>query len=681
MARLVVLEGFHNGQSFALSDDVLLGRNPDNYICLPEKRVSRQHARIRRQGNTFAIEDLNSTNGVLVQGKRIPPQMLHNLQDGDEIIVCSTRFLFRAEVATSLQARTERLVAPLGGFVEQAATEIVMREEVAHAIRLHMLSDEENQPQVAAKLDASINFSQLNDDEKHSDKGLQDALKRLQAMCRVSTVLGTITDRETLLQKIIDCIFEIFSAAERTLIMLRDVRSGALIPVTVRLRSEATPSNQEVPISRTIVNEVVAHKRSILSYDVLDDTRFNQTKSILNLSMRSMMCAPFLVGEEILGLIQVDTLTMAHGFAAEDLQILTGISTQAAMAIKNLQLYEAIETETTRRISLQRSFSPGLVEKLMTEDVSTALGGHAYHGTILFSEIIGFTAMSEHMAPAHVVAKLNRYCTIMQKLIHDHGGNIDKCSGEAVMAFWGVPHNGPHDEADAVLAAIRMQEKLWPFNLQLQAEGQQPIHMGIGLTSGEFIAGNIGSSEKIDFTLIGDTVHLAARIEGLASRYQVLITEATWEPIQHLVCAVRLPPVPVKGKAQPVTIYSIRAMQDRLQGSHAVVLLCYLLDTHGEVVGQGLILHSFKMPHGVRLHMYTTMRLTPAATLTLRLILPEYHDTLTFTALVDECTILGTAPATYTHAVIHATDETQALAFLTPGSCLVTARAWRPKRM
>ena len=107
------------------------------------------------------------------------------------------------------------------------------------------------------------------------------------------------------------------------------------------------------------MNEVALHKRSILSRDALDDSRFNQNMSVVDLSIRSMMCTPLLINGEILGLMQVDTCTTPRGFTAEDLQVLTGISAQAAIAVKNLQLYEAIEAETARRISLQRYFSPG----------------------------------------------------------------------------------------------------------------------------------------------------------------------------------------------------------------------------------------------------------------------------------------------------------------------------------
>ena len=121
--------------------------------------------------------------------------------------------------------------------------------------------------------------------------------------------------------------------------------------------------------------------------------------SVVDLSIRSMMCTPLLINDAILGLVQVDTCTTPRGFTAEDLQVLTGISAQAAIAVKNLQLYEAIEAETARRISLQRYFSPGLVDMLMSGEVTATLGGDAYQGTILLADIIGFTAMSEKMPP------------------------------------------------------------------------------------------------------------------------------------------------------------------------------------------------------------------------------------------------------------------------------------------
>ena len=679
MACLEVLEGFHCGERFPLPDDAYIGRHPESLLCLPEHHVSRRHARLLRRGNTFIIEDLLSSNGVIVQGKHLLPQVPYELKDGDEILVGSTRLVYRADALLPKPSLLPRVLSPALIAAEPMTKRIALTGE-GRALRLRMLTDDAAQPGVALTLDASMNWLEVSDTEKHTDKGLQEALKRLQAMCQVSTALGAITDRETLFSKILACLFDIFPVAERAFIMLRDKGSDRLVPVVAKRRQGTAEPLEEVAISQSIVNEVALHKRSILSRDALDDSRFNHNMSVLDLSIRSMMCTPLLINGEILGLVQVDTCTTPRGFTAEDLQVLTGISAQAAIAVKNLQLYEAIEAETARRISLQRYFSPGLVDMLMSGEVTAALGGDAYQGTILLADIIGFTAMSEKMPPARVVAKLNRYFTIMQKVIYDHGGNVDKFNGDSLMAFWGVPRAGAHDESDAVLTAIRMQQKLWPFNLQLCTEGRQPVHMGIGLNSGEFIAGNIGSEDKIEFTLIGDTVNLTARIEHLAGRYQVLVSEATWLPMKDLVCAVRLPPVLVKGKSQPVILYSIRAIHDRRQGGCALALPCQVLDAQGTCIGHGILTGSSPSASGHRLVFNTDLPLASGDALTLQWVMPEYDEPLRLTTLVTSCTTIRHEGAcSYSQALLTVTDGAAAT-FLTPGSCLTATQTWRPTR-
>jgi HD-GYP domain-containing protein (c-di-GMP phosphodiesterase class II) len=203
-----------------------------------------------------------------------------------------------------------------------------------------MLQNDAVQPKVAIAPEAAANMAEVDEDEKQTDKGLQDALKRLQAICQVSMALGVITDREKLLHRILECIFDIFPAAQRSFIMLQDKDNNTLVPIAAKQRQEIPVVREEVAISHTIVNEVVTHKRSVLSFDAMDDERFQEGESIINLSIRSMMCAPLLFGEELLGLIQVDTHTGLRSFTAEDLHVLTGISAQAAIAVKNSQLVD-----------------------------------------------------------------------------------------------------------------------------------------------------------------------------------------------------------------------------------------------------------------------------------------------------------------------------------------------------
>jgi class 3 adenylate cyclase len=392
-----------------------------------------------------------------------------------------------------------------------------------------------------------------------------------------------------------------------------------------------------------------------------------------------MMCSPLLVGDELLGLIQVETNNNQQQFMPEDLQVLTGLSSQVAIAVKNAQLNEEIKVETAKRTSLQRYFSPKFVDMLMSGDVTTALGGDTYQGTILFADIIGFTAMSEAMAPADVLAKLNRYLTIMQKLIYENDGNVDKVNGDGIMAFWGVPHSDASDEANAVYTALQMQRHLWSFNHDLQNENQQPIHMGIGLNTGDFVAGNIGSEDKIEFTLIGDHVNLASRIEHLSGRNQVLISEATWQPIKHLVSAVQLPPLMVKGKATPITIYSIRGMESLEQKGYIIALPCHILDENGRHLGRGIITDSTPLNNGLCLRLSTNMELEREAVVKLQVETVEYHRPLVCIVKVHSA-LMGAhgGGSSYTKAVltlIQGQDE-EMNDFLRPGSCVATNYTW-----
>ena len=206
------------------------------------------------------------------------------------------------------------------------------------------------------------------------------------------------------------------------------------------------------------------------------------------------------------------------------------------------------------------------------------------------------------------------------------------------------------------------------------------MYMGIGLNSGEFIAGNIGSEDKIEFTLIGDTVNLTARIEHLAGRYQVLVSEATWLPLKDLVCAVRLPPMMVKGKSHPVVLYSIRAIYDLSQGGCAMALPCQVLDTGGNCIGQGILTGSSTSDPGHCLVFNTDMPVASGDALTLHGIIPEYDKPLLLTTRVTSCTtICHEGTCSYSQALLTVIDDAAAT-LLHPGSCLTATQTWHPTR-
>ncbi len=337
---------------------------------------------------------------------------------------------------------------------------------------------------------------------------------------------------------------------------------------------------------------------------------------------------------------------------------------------------DGLSRETARRTSLQRYFSPMLVERFMSGDLSSELGGQAYRGTILFSDIIGFTRMSETMPPGEVVARLKRYFMGMQYLIHEHDGNIDKCAGDAIMAFWSVPQRGAEDEGEAVRTALHMQANLWSLNLQWEAAGQLPLYMGVGLNTGAFVAGNIASEDKIEFTLIGDSVNLATRIVKLAARYQVFIAEATWQPIRHLVGAIQLPPWVVHDKSMPITLYSIRSMQHRTRSTCMLALPCAILDRQGAAVGQGMLTEG-AVGKTLRLFFSTSRELQPGEVLTLQPVVLEYHAALQSVVRVESCARRAyDGQQVYTKAILTLLEGEELAALLTPGNCVTTTQTW-----
>ncbi|NBO79318.1 MAG: adenylate/guanylate cyclase domain-containing protein, partial [Actinobacteria bacterium] len=161
-----------------------------------------------------------------------------------------------------------------------------------------------------------------------------------------------------------------------------------------------------------------------------------------------------------------------------------------------------------------------IVDQLLENDEMLNLGGQEQEVTILFSDIRGFTSMSESMAPNEVVETLNDYFNLMIEIIFKYNGTLDKIIGDALMVIYGAPNSTDKDTENAVLTAIEMQEKLIEFNQRRIIHSKLPITIGIGINRGRVISGNIGSRQQMNFTVIGDSVNLASRLCSAAKKRQ-----------------------------------------------------------------------------------------------------------------------------------------------------------------
>ncbi len=223
-----------------------------------------------------------------------------------------------------------------------------------------------------------------------------------------------------------------------------------------------------------------------------------------------------------------------------------------------LVMIEDISSEKRVKSTLARYMDPDLADRLLAEGAeSEALGGQESIATVLFSDVRSFTTISERLGPHGTVAMLNEYFELMVECISEHSGMLDKFIGDAIMAVFGLPLPREDDEDRALRASIAMISSLREWNREREARGEPVIDMGIGLNTDSVVAGNIGSSKRMDYTIIGDGVNLAARLESACKAYgaRILISELTRAGLKGVYRLREVDRVVVKGKTKPVSIF------------------------------------------------------------------------------------------------------------------------------
>lgn len=204
-----------------------------------------------------------------------------------------------------------------------------------------------------------------------------------------------------------------------------------------------------------------------------------------------------------------------------------------------------------------RYVSARVVDQLVKNPDMANPSGRKERLTMFFSDVRGFTSMSEKMSPEEVQRLLSEYFTEMTRILFQHGGTLDKFMGDAVMAFFGNPEPQPDHALRAVLMALDMQEAIVRLNQKWTAEGRRTIGVGMGINTGDVTVGNLGSKDFLDYTVIGDAVNLACRLEQNAKAGEIIITQATYDEVKHAVDVEPMEPIRVKGKSEPIPIYRV----------------------------------------------------------------------------------------------------------------------------
>ena len=225
----------------------------------------------------------------------------------------------------------------------------------------------------------------------------------------------------------------------------------------------------------------------------------------------------------------------------------------SVVAMEDLSNLDKLKSTFKKYVSKQ------IVDQLLENEELLNLGGQEQEATILFSDIRGFTSMSETMSPTEVVETLNEYFNLMIEIIFKYNGTLDKIIGDALMVIFGAPIANEADTKNAVLTAIEMQEKLIEFNQDRIINLKKPIRIGIGINRGKVISGNIGSKQQMNYTVIGDSVNLASRLCSVAKEDEIIVSETVWQQVKGVTNfkSKKLKAVTVKGKAKPIEIKAI----------------------------------------------------------------------------------------------------------------------------
>ncbi len=255
------------------------------------------------------------------------------------------------------------------------------------------------------------------------------------------------------------------------------------------------------------------------------------------------------------------TMDAAMEFGGEQLSANVSITPLISVDHKRLGsmiMIEDISSEKRMKSTMSRYMDPSIAEELLAAGAE-ALGGRSVPATVLFSDIRGFTTLTEELGPHATVSMLNEYFEIMVECIQKEGGMLDKFIGDAIMAAFGIPVGHDDDEDRAVRAAIAMIRSLETWNVTRVNDGKKPVNIGIGLNSDVVVTGNIGSKKRMDYTIIGDGVNLAARLESACKQYaaRILISEFTQKKLRGTYRMREIDLVVVKGKTKPVSVYEI----------------------------------------------------------------------------------------------------------------------------
>ena len=372
---------------------------------------------------------------------------------------------------------------------------------------------------------------------------------KLRLIQRISEKLVRIFDPNQLMNEIMTIVIE-STGADRGVLCLLDEKQ---LPVPIAVRG--LHEGEQVRISKTVLKRVSEERTGVLINQGTESSS-HIYQSLQEMRVHSTLCVPLWTGDKIIGLLSLDSTNPERTFTQQELEVLMAIAHQAAMGIERGRLSQLVESERQVRSYLSKYLDNRIVERISQRGSGEdPLAPAEKVVTVLFSDIVSFTKISEGLDPAAVGHFIREYLTAMTEIIFAHGGTIDKYIGDAVMALFGAPMPSDDSPSSAIRAALDMRDRVREF--KPPGDRVDQLRVRFGINTGLVVVGNFGSARRTEYTAIGDAVNVASRLQTFARPNEICIDEETYAKTNGAFIVEEIGTVDVKNRAQSVAVYKV----------------------------------------------------------------------------------------------------------------------------
>lgn len=371
--------------------------------------------------------------------------------------------------------------------------------------------------------------------------------------------LTSINDKNALFREQLNVVKKSTSLEQVSLLLLNEELQVLELVATANNES-SLEHVQFLNLDDGTPGAVVSRKKPVVINDVQE---LCSAEEKMRVRGQSLLCVPVMDGNKVIGVLTL-IHRMKNKFDQNQVNFFSLVADQIATAVVLFRLYAQMLKEESRRFLLSRFFSKTITEEILGNKGFIQLGGERKQATIVFADLHGFTSISERLDQEEVVKILNAFFSHMTPIIFKNNGTLDKLMGDGMMAIFGAPISSDDDALRAIRTVIEMITALKTFNERHSDRGWPQLSIGIGVNTGEVVAGYIGSQDHLNYTVIGDAVNVAQRLETFAAEDEIIISKAVKDAIGDKISEVKglkgltpLPPQKVKGKKKEIDIFRV----------------------------------------------------------------------------------------------------------------------------